>query len=140
VFAGWVTVGNMDKKKTILTKFKFDEIIQAGKLPIFKFGTVKVKLDDKLFEKWKTGGMKGDNIKVLDDQTIRILGTGAFIENITFEPCELDNMNVTLEPFNLEPPTENNIFELNLIQFNHDGKNYAEFGGEVFIFKSLKEK
>lgn len=67
------------------------ERVQASSLPFEDIASITVKLDDRLWDRWKSAGMKGDGIEVLDYNTHEILITdpqNAILRYIHLEPTE----------------------------------------------------
>jgi hypothetical protein len=135
---GWVTVGNILKSPAFI-KFLFNVALEKeGDKSIFEFGTVTVDLGDKLFQKWKEGDAVAEGVEETGDNAIKVLKEGAHIGNIKLEPNELHTINIRFKPFK-EEDVENEIFKLNLTQYQTvDGKDTVT-GGQQFVFKPVVE-
>lgn len=135
---GWVIVGNIMKSPAFI-KLLFNIVLEKeGDKPIFQFGTVTVDLGEKLFQKWKESDSVGEGIEVTGDSSIKILKDGAHIGNVKLDPNELHTIKIQFKPFK-EEAVENEIFKINLTQYQPvEGKDTV-MGGQQFVFKPVVE-
>ncbi|UCG59501.1 MAG: hypothetical protein JSU70_08300, partial [Phycisphaerales bacterium] len=132
---GSVTVGSISADATE-AKFVFEAPTEDEERSIFNYGTVLVNLGPDVFNKWQNGGAFGNGIQIVHADTIQILTDGAWIGGVEFHQDELYTIQVEFHPY--EPiPTENNIFFLDVSQYDTHGFADEFLGGQRFIIKSV---
>ncbi len=129
-FSSWLVVGNYSLDD-METRLRFD--LPAGELlSIFDWGQVRVDLGE-LFEVWENGGGVGENIDILDDGTIQLLGPGAELGNMGLAQEEFFTIKVNFQPSSDSSIT--NVFKLNMDQIDVNAEELI--GGQQFVFKTL---
>jgi regulation of enolase protein 1 (concanavalin A-like superfamily) len=109
---------------------------ETGKL-IYREAEVTAQLDDILYKAWERGGMKGNDIKVLDRKTILITDEKAMLNNLIFAPNETGTLFLKFN-FLTKEFTEKDHYTCYVIQT--DGKSEKIIGGEVYeIYKSNRD-
>jgi hypothetical protein len=132
-----VTVNGLSKASSSTFVFSTSKEEPAS---IFDFGTIRVHLGEKLFEKWKEGGSLGKGIEANEKYEILILTSGAWIGNIQLEPEEFHTIFVQFEP-NEEKSEQTFVLPLDLTQYSYYKENQKTeiAGGQRFVFKNMAE-
>ncbi len=103
---------------------------------VLQWGTVKVGLEDGLFDKWQNSNDTGKGVSLDTERakTIKVTGADAKIEDITLEPGEERIVKFIFTPF-VESANDKNQYTFDVIQYQFDGKTFKEIGGVRFVVK-----
>jgi hypothetical protein len=96
---------------------------------IFQVATVKLKLEDSLYQIWEQGGKQGSNILELSDSSLQILNHGAYITNLNLEANSKYSMFMSFDRNTPLPgiSTAQSEYNLDIQQFSM-GSNNMEGG------------
>lgn len=123
-------VGNYstDEMKTRLT---FNNVKNAAS--VFEWGQVFVELPDKLYDKWKEGGMKQKGVQQVSTNVFQLLRPSAYLGDFNFKPMEIYPMHFKFVPFGQTNITQ--VYKLKVEQL--DLNTNSVFGGEIYTIKQL---
>lgn len=124
-----VHIGNTNELARRFSIEMYAEKFKDRKL--FYFADVDLKLSPRIYEAWKEGGFKSQNIRRPQSaDQIRFVGSGSRLEDIQLGSREFDTVTLSVK-FNDRPTDEEYICDL--IQRDEDGKIV---GGETFVIKA----
>lgn len=124
-----VHIGNTDELARRVSIEMYAEKFKDRKL--FYLADVDLKLSPRIYEAWKEGGFKSQNIRRPQSaDQIRFVGSGSRLEDIQLGAREFDTVTLSVK-FNDRPTDEEYICDL--IQRDEDGKIV---GGETFVIKA----
>ncbi|WP_309280873.1 S8 family serine peptidase [Fluviicola sp.] len=127
---GVIAVGN---PFSTFRKYKLEIVSDAGEKgnPIYKDAEVGIKMDDILYQAWKKGGEKSNNIKETREKNVRIVGDNhAVLDNITFAPNESSTLFLFFN-FLTEQQNGKDSYQIHVIQ--KDAETDSLLGGETYI-------
>jgi hypothetical protein len=111
---GQVFVHNIRDRST-LTKLSL-EASREDFGRFIRYGTISIDLGQKLFDKWKRGGMVGGGVRLLGGTWLGILVPNAWIGNMLLEPNEQNVVGVRFTLNRRPPKNIANILNFDLVQ------------------------
>lgn len=129
--AGWVTVRNVERENANI-RLNFLTPKKERENPFLRYGRIYVDLGEKLYERWREGGMVGDGIKMMEGTKIEVVKFDANISNMKLKPEEMHTIKFEFDLFE-QPPRGADRFSLQVEQYLQEGTD-REFitGGENF--------
>jgi hypothetical protein len=128
---GVIVVGNV-YQKVYPFRLEFQGAEEDLATPLYKEAEITIKLSDKLFEIWKRGGRRGENIRILDDKTLLIIGNNAFMDNLIFEPKEYALLDLRFN-FLTQEVTGKTTYRFSVVQRDVEAKRLV--GGETYLIR-----
>jgi hypothetical protein len=130
---GQVLVHNIRNRPT-LTKLSLDTSREDfGRFTTY--GTISIDLGQKLFDRWKRGGMVGGGVRPLGGTWLGILAPHAWVGNMLLEPKEQNMVDVSFR-LNRRPASVRHILNFDLVQYETRDRGDAKpvlIGGERFV-------
>jgi hypothetical protein len=137
--AGWVTVRNVEKDAAII-RLRFLTPRRDHPNPFQRYGRTFVDLGEKLFERWREGGMLGAGIEYTKGTKIEIIKLDADIQNMKLDAEELATIKFEFDLFE-QPPEGRDQFTLQVEQYTQFGADREVItGGENFELNTRKKK
>ena len=126
-----VTVGGKYGKLIGKYKFLFDNPKYFVGRSVIQEAEIKVTLNQFVWNKWKAGGSKSENIAILNEENreLKITGLPASISNIEFADGELGLLNTNFN-FLTKEYSGQSKFELDVQQIDEDDNSVM--GGELY--------
>jgi hypothetical protein len=128
-----ILIGNYEKNREYEITLAFEDAnkIEAS---VFDFGEVFIELHPKLIEKWELNGSKGNEVKRVGDNLIKINRSGATMEGILLNPKEIYSCTIIFKEG--QPILGPYVYFMDLLQY--EGKVSANklIGGQRFLIKS----
>lgn len=136
---GWVTIKNVEREAAVI-KLRFYTPKKEHDNPFMKYGKIYVDLGEKLYARWREGGMKGEGIRALEGTTIEVQKLDAYIGEMKMDGEELATIKFG---FDLEdqPREGADRFTLQVEQYTRDREGKDQLtGGENFELNTGKKK
>ncbi len=105
-------------------KFIFEVPVEEEANSIFHIASVKIKLQDRLYQIWADGGKQGGNVVELPDSTLRLLENHAYISNLTLGADSIYGISVELLRDSLPPLPMNEEYNLDVQQYDLDSNSF----------------
>jgi len=135
----WTSVGALAGEEVTIGRLTFtapgEDRKQELERSLFDWGTIAVDLGPDLIERWRDGGAAGERIDLIDDTTIVVAESGAWIGNLKFEPGELYTIGVHFEPKGDRETNEVFFFEVTQYASGED-REEVPVGGMRFVMKT----
>ena len=122
-----------------LTRITFTIPETDEKMPLFRYGELKIILSDKLYEKWVEGGAKSEGVKVSDKEFV-VTMPDAWIGDINLGPKEIYGLQVGYKMEEM-PPVKNPeefAFNFDVQQLIQVHEKWQIKGGQRYLFYPLK--
>ena len=126
-------------RKPELTRIVFTIPKTDVKMPLFRYGDLKITLSERLYEKWKKGGGKSGGIDV-EGNEFMITKSKAWIGDFVLRPNEIFGLQVSYI-MNEKPSVENLddfAFNFEIRQMVQINKEWVIKGGQGYQFYPLK--
>lgn len=134
---GWVTIRNVERE-TAEIKLRFLTPKKDHNNPFLKYGKIYVHLGDRLLERWREGGMKGEGIRYDGERGIEVQKLDAFIDGMKLDPEELHTIKFGFDLEN-QPAEGKDQFTLQVEQYTGGREGMQLTGGENFELNTRKK-
>lgn len=134
---GWVMVRNVDRE-TKLMKLRFTVPKEEADKSIYDVAKIKLRLPDRLMERWREGGAQGENIE-FDGRDIYLLNLKAWIGGMKLEGDEAHTINFEFNPTVLPGQHPRKRYNFDVMQYD-DGEGIQRdrlVGGERFVIHGV---
>ena len=129
--AGWVTIRNVEKDVALI-KVRFLTPKKDAENPFKRYGRTFVDLGEKLFDRWRDGGMQGAGIKYFEGTKVEILELDAYIDGMKLNSQEMHTIKLEFDLAE-QPPRDGDRFTLQVEQYTTFGVDREVLtGGENF--------
>ncbi|MBW3519764.1 T9SS type A sorting domain-containing protein [Flavobacterium sp. NKUCC04_CG] len=132
-----VLVGNPFDGKRV---YSLDFLVGRGEVnqTLFREAEITATLDPVLYRAWERGGRRGQQIERVErENTIRIAGPEARLDNVVFYPDEFGVLSLTFN-FLTGTYTDQRQYHYNVVQIDAD--NHKVIGGEGFVINKTSRQ
>jgi hypothetical protein len=108
---------------------------------IFTWGSVLVDLKPGLFARWTAGGSFGTGIVPVSGTVVKLMGSGAAIQNIQLQPEDIFTLEVSLQPnaASTEPNRSRvDVYQLDVAQLSESNDTTQLVGGVRIAVKTRR--
>ena len=124
-------IRNLREQRTRVT-LQFQEA-QAGFRSLFQYGTVRLRLEQNLYDAWVRGGRQGQGIEPVGTNEVLVFATGATLAGLDLDKRELGHMDVALELKRQYPEPFGDVYHLDILQYDDQG-GQEPVGGQRYDF------